>query len=94
MKILKVIKNYNKKVLSLSKTKYSIVVVCTIILETVATSVIPSMMNGNYDSIIIKMLVIFPVLCLFQVPAYYNQYKKFNYTKRRKKKNTSKTEEC
>ena len=51
---MKLISNYNKKVFSLNKTLYSILMFIVIILETAAVSIIPSLIDGKYENMVAK----------------------------------------
>lgn len=79
---MKLISNYNQKVLSLNKTSYLILVFFVIILETAAFSIIPSLIDGKYENIVKKFFIIFILLCLINIPVFIYQYKKNHVNKK------------
>jgi len=70
------IKKYNRWIYSLNKSKYVFVVFITCILETLALSVIPSIIDENYSHMLVKFIVIFIVISLINLPIHISQYKK------------------
>ncbi|MCB2290880.1 hypothetical protein LGK97_14125 [Clostridium sp. CS001] len=70
------IEKYNMWIYSLSKSKYVFVVFITCILEALALSVIPSIINENYSHTFVKFIVIFIVISLINFPVHISQYKK------------------
>lgn len=70
------IKKYNTWVYSLKKSKYVFIILITSILETLALSLIPSMIDGNYSNILVKLIVIFVVVALINFPVCLTQYRK------------------
>jgi hypothetical protein len=72
------IKKYNKWVYSLNKSKYVFIVFIICILQALALSVIPSIIDENYSHILVKFIVIFIVVSLINFPGHICQYKKIN----------------
>lgn len=70
------IKKYNMWIYSFSKPKYIFVVFITCILEALAISVIPSIINEDYSHTFVKFIVIFIFVTPINFLAYLNQYKK------------------
>lgn len=78
MFLMNLIRKYNSWVFSLSKVKYIILLLITCILETLALSVLPSIIDNNYSNMSIKFIVIFIVILIINFPTYLYAYKKYN----------------
>lgn len=74
----KLIKEYNSWVYSLKKSTFVFLILITCILESLAFSLIPSIIDRNYANILLKLLIIFIAVSLINFPVHLIQYKKRN----------------
>ncbi|MGG7056779.1 hypothetical protein ACQPUZ_00625 [Clostridium tertium] len=70
------IEKYNSWVYSLAKPVYVFLILITCILETLALSLIPSIIDRNYSNIGIKFITILIAVSLINFPICLIQYKK------------------
>lgn len=75
------ISNYNSWVYSLSKFKFILLVLITSILQTFALAVLPSIIDNNYNNIIMKSIIIIIFLLVANFTLHLNLYKKNNSNK-------------
>jgi len=70
------IKKYNTWIYSFKKPKYVFVILIACILEALAISIIPSIIDGNYSHTLIKFIVIFIVVSLINFTSHLSGYKR------------------
>ena len=70
------IERYNRWVYSLDKPIYVLLITITCILESLALSLIPSIIDKNYSNLSIKFIAILIAVSLINFPIYLIEYKK------------------
>lgn len=63
----KIIHSYNCKIKEKGKKKYFLRLFITTILQTLAFAMIPSIIDGRYNNLCIKILIIFIFLFIFNI---------------------------